>query len=133
MLPLWYVSSGWYYPNRPEISETQLWRMLCVSPLPNLLAFGVESILDFNTARTHQPGAPISYNAEVVWRACSCGAMRRPSGCLGLTDHETGMSAYRSACDYPDNALRPDTSRIMIVTVLVLVILIARSGASIRY
>jgi hypothetical protein len=36
-----------YYPNHPELSDPAIWRMLLVSPLPILLAFGVGSILGF--------------------------------------------------------------------------------------
>jgi hypothetical protein len=37
-----------YYPSHPELSETQLWRMLYLSPLPILLAFGIRYIMQLS-------------------------------------------------------------------------------------
>jgi hypothetical protein len=51
-----------YMPSHPAVSETLLWRMLYVSPLPFLLAFGSEKIVAEFSARLISP----AFRVEVI-------------------------------------------------------------------
>jgi hypothetical protein len=68
-----------YHLNRPELSEVAAWRMLFVSPLPILFAFGVGSILGVwrrvgFSATGHQPFMT-RRSLLVIGGLVSCGAL----------------------------------------------------------
>jgi hypothetical protein len=71
-----------YDATRPELSEPQLWRMLFISPLPILLAFGIEKAWELLTRL--KPVTPTRFRADCafasIFPTALCGALLVISG-----------------------------------------------------
>lgn len=61
-----------YYPTKPAISETLLWRMLFLSPLPLLLALGVKKCVDFSSRLKGLPQNLTAWTRPAVFSATIC-------------------------------------------------------------
>jgi hypothetical protein len=63
-----------YNPSKPAISQTQLWRMLFLSPLPILLALGVKKLVDLSRRLAIPLSGGITWAQPILLSAVICAA-----------------------------------------------------------
>jgi hypothetical protein len=61
-----------YHPTEPAISETLLWRMLFLSPLPVLLALGVKKCIDLSSHLAVWPRNLTAWTRSIGFSAAIC-------------------------------------------------------------